>query len=121
MTANDKKPAVLDFPWEQAAMDGGPMPDGLSLAEQCAYQAMVFLYARFRMKMIERNAGHREKLLIKRELELRQENDAFNDRLIRHHIEQTKKIELAHSAYRKERTIEAADRLSAAINGFDTQ
>ena len=110
--------AEYDFPWEQAAMNCEEMPDGLSQAEQCAFQATAYLYARFRLKAIDREAGHREKLLIKAALERRMADDAFAKRCTQHHVELTKKIELAHSAYRKERTIEAADRLSAVLDGF---
>ena len=113
--------AEYDFPWEQAAMNGELMPDGLSPAEQCAFEATAYLYARFRMKLIDRDTGHREKQLIKRELARRQQSSVFNDRLIKRHVEREKQIELAHSAYRKERTIEAADCLSAAIDGFDSR
>lgn len=111
--------AEYDFPWEQAAMNGDLMPDGLSPAEQCAYQATAYLYARFRLKAIDRETGHREKLLIKATLERRMADTAFADRLTQHHVELTKKIELAHIAYRKERTLEKADRLSAVLDGFE--
>lgn len=110
--------AEYDFPWEQAAIYGEEMPDGLSQAEQCAFQAIAYLYARYRLKMIDREAGHREKLLIKAELERRISNDAFARRCTQYHVELTRKIELAHIEYRKDRTIEAADRLSAVLDGF---
>ena len=111
--------ADYDFPWEQAAMNGEDMPAGLSPAEQCAFQATALLYARFRLKAIDRETGHKEKLEIKRTLEQRLGADASADRLTQYHVELRKKIELAHIAYRKERTIGAADRLSAVLDGFE--
>lgn len=113
--------AEYDFPWEQAAMNGEGMPNNLTPAEQCAYQALAYLYARFRLKTIDRETGHREKLLIKATLEQRRKDDDFAKRLTKHHVELTKKIELAHSAYRKEHTVEAADRLSAVLDGFPSR
>lgn len=109
--------AEYDFPWEQAAMNGETMPDGLSPAEQCAYQATAYLYARFRIKAIDRETGHQEKLQIKRTLERRLEADAFADRLTKHHADVIKNTEAALSAYFRESSIENADKLAEAFHG----
>ena len=109
--------AEYDFPWEQAAMNGELMPDGLSPAEQCAYQATAYLYARFRIKSIDRETGHQEKLQIKRTLERRLEADAFADRLTKHHADVIKKTEAAITAYFKAPSIETADRMAEAFQG----
>lgn len=109
--------AEYDFPWEQAAMNGELMPDGLSPAEQCAYQALAYLYARFRLKAIDRETGHREKLLIKAALEQRRKDDAFAERLNNHHTKIIRDTEKALSAYFREPTIKNADRMAEAFHG----
>lgn len=106
-----------DFSWERAAMNSEPMPENLTPAEQCAYQATAYLYARFRLGIIDRKTGHREKLLIKAALERREKDDAFAHRLIKHHVEVTKGTEAALSAYFKDPSIETADRLAEAFHG----
>lgn len=109
--------AEYDFPWEQAAMNGEGMPDNLTPVEQCAYQALAYLYARFRLKTIDREAGHREKLLIKAALEQRRNDDAFAERLTSHHVKIIRDTEAALSAYFREPTIENADRMAEAFHG----
>lgn len=102
---------------ERLAMRGEPMPEGLSLTDQRFFQSLSLLYARYRAGFIDRAAGSREKgqILYQRDLEGRQRE--MDDKLIRHHVELTRAIEGAQNAYRKERTLENADRLSAALDG----
>lgn len=99
-------------------MKGEPMPEGLSLAEQCAFQTMAGLYARFRLRAIDREAGHREKLMILRTLEERKKTDNFAKRLNDHHAQVIKGTELALSAYMREPSIENADKMVVAFHGF---
>lgn len=102
---------------ERLAIRGEPMPDGLNLTDQWFFQSLSLLYARYRAGFIDRAAGSREKgqILYQRDLEGRQRE--MDGKLIRHHIELTRAIEGAQNAYRKERTLENADRLSAALDG----
>lgn len=109
---------IYAFPWERSAMEGEEMPDGLPLEEQWAYQAMAMLYGRHRMKLIDRVAGSAEKGKIKYELECRKRQADLRRRLLDWHTRQTKNIEGAIRAYRKDRTIENADRLVDIIDGF---
>lgn len=106
------------FPWERKAQAGEEMPDSLSLEEQLAYQALALLYARFRLKQIDRATGSAEKGKIGYELEHRTRQADMRHRLLEWHTKLTKDIEAAANAYRKNRTIENADRLVDILDGF---
>ena len=54
------------FEFERAAMNGDPMPHGLALEDQMAYQALARLYARYRAGYIARQDGAREKRQIEK-------------------------------------------------------
>lgn len=106
------------FPWEYSAMSGDEMPDGLSLEEQWAYQALALLYGRFRLKLVDRATGSAEKGKIKYELDLRSRQTNMQNKLAEWHTRLTKNIEAASVAYRKDRTLENADRLIDTLDGF---
>lgn len=106
------------FPWEREAMHGDEMPDGLSMEEQWAYQAIAMLYGRYRLKLVDRATGSVEKGKIKYELGLRQRKAGMQRRLCEWDVKLRKGIEGAISSYRKDRTIENADRLVDVIDGF---
>ena len=106
-----------DFPWEPAAMNGEAMPDDLSLAEQCAFEAISLLYARFRLKAIDRENGHLEKLRIKKAFEARRATEDFDSKMAKYRAYVIKKTEQALSAYFREPTIENADKMAEAFQG----
>lgn len=102
---------------ERLAIRGEPMPDGLNLTDQWFFQSMSLLYERYHAGFIDRKIGKREKgqIVYQRDRELRQRD--CDNKLIQHHVAQTKAVEGAQNAYRKDRTLENADRLSAALDG----
>ena len=102
---------------ERIAMRGGPMPDGLNLTDQWFFQSISLLYERYRAGFINREKGKKEKgqIVYQRDKEMRQRK--CGDKLINHHVAQTKAVESAQNAYRKNRTLENADALSAALDG----
>lgn len=51
----------MDFIWEKEAANQEPMPDGLLLAEQKAFQVISALYARFYAKMITKEQAAMDK------------------------------------------------------------
>ena len=106
------------FPWEREAMQGAEMPDGLSLEDQLAYQAITMLYGRFRLKLVDRATGSAEKGKIGYELECRKRQADLHRKLLEWDIRLKKNVEGAINAYRKERTLENADRLVDIIDGF---
>lgn len=103
---------------EKMAMKQCAMPDGLTLNEQSFFQAISYLYARFRAGMITREQGKAEKIKI-----IKQKNDAdklaerdqrCGDRM----RDIWKNVEHTSADYAKSRTLEAADALYAAIYGL---
>lgn len=102
---------------ERIAMRGGPMPAGLTLPNQVYFQGLSYLYARFRAGFIDRDCGSAEKGKMLYQRDLSERKEAISGRLARHHAEQMKAVESAQNAYRKNRTLENADRLSAALDG----
>ena len=102
---------------EKAAMRGEPMPDGLSLVDQVYFQGLAYLYARFRLKVIDRATGSREKGQMLYQRDLRERSQKFESELAKWHSELRKQIEGALNRYRKERTLEAADNLANVLEG----
>lgn len=111
----------LDFPWEREAMRGEPMPNCIKTpSEQAAFQATAYLYARYNLERIKKDAASREKKLIKRTLEERKKSEAFEKKLTDYRIEVTRKTEIYRAAFRKATTpgkaLEAARKLVEAID-----
>lgn len=106
---------VLEF--ERAAMNGEPMPDGLALEDQLMYQAISFLYARYRRHEISRDMASSEKGKLLFEYDRRKRMAKAASSLAKWHFKLRKKIEAAHCRFRKERTLAAADMLSAVLDG----
>lgn len=101
--------------WEQSAMRGEPMPEGLPLEEQLAYQAMAYLYARFRLKAVTREMGAEEKGRILYELERNRRLLQVKKNLVRCSVEMVRAVEAAANSYSRERTVENGDRLYEAL------
>lgn len=101
------------IPYEAAAMAGEEMPEGLSLADQICYIGLRWLYASCRMKMISLETVRKERIGITKQCE----HFRFRDTLSRHWADSIRRTEEARTAYRKNRTLENADRLLAAVEG----
>lgn len=71
----------MDFTWERAAATGEPMPTCLPTAEQKAYQAIAFLYARFKAGAIDRENAAAEKARIKASLKDEIDMENFKENL----------------------------------------
>lgn len=105
------------FPFEKDAEQGNPMPDGLSLPDQLAYQFLVNLYDRLRRGVITRDQAAEEKG------KMTYEHSTSNNILRSYQTMGSywaglrKGLEAAQIAYQKNRTLENADRLSAALDG----
>lgn len=105
------------YPFEKDAEQGNPMPDGLSLPDQLAYQFLVNLYDRLRRGVITRDQAAEEKGKMTYQHSV--SNNILNSYQImgRYWSGMRKALEAAQSAYLKNRTLENADRLSAALDG----
>ena len=100
-------------PWEKQAMRGDPMPDGMEYPDQVLYQSLSLLYARYRLKQIERDQASKEKKQLLDEYEAYKRNWAMADEW----VEIIRLTELARAEYRRNPCIETADTLVAVIEG----
>lgn len=105
--------AGLTPPYEKAAMEGAEMPDGLEYPDQILFLELRMLYEQFRRGYLDRETARKEK---KKLLEVYRVHQ-FSDQMGKEWTRQIRRTELARAAYRKERTLENADRLLAAIEG----
>jgi len=102
------------FPWENKAKRCEPMPDGLKQSEQLAYQSIALLAARYRLGGLSDEQAIKDR----KKIDQRYLIDSANEGYIQWTVDLRKRIEVAQSKYRLERTIEAADLLSDVLDGF---
>lgn len=106
------------FPWEQAAMRGDEMPDGLSLPDQMAYTAMRNIYDAYHKKIISRDVAAAEKRKVRKEYEQSVKEVNFQKKLAYFRSELSRKTEIASTDFRKNPTIEGAIRLVKIVDGI---
>ena len=104
---------LLELPYEKIAMSGGEMPKGLEYPDQILFLELRLLYDSYKRKMIDREAATREKVELLRTYEGHKAVESMGKLW----VEQIKKTELFRADYRKNRTIENADRLLKSIEG----
>jgi len=104
----------MKYSWETDAKLNKPMPDGLSLTDQMAYQTLAELAARYKMKAVSVEQAKRERAELDRAYAIRLAGDAAAKCMVDLRV----KIELAHSIYRKDPTLENAKLLSDVLDGF---
>lgn len=104
---------LLELPYEKIAMAGGAMPDGLEYPDQILFMELRLLYDSYKRKLIDRDSATREKVELLRIYEAHKIVDSCG----KEWVDQIKRTELARAAYRKEKTIENADKLLACVEG----
>ena len=104
---------LLELPYEKTAMAGGEMPKGLEYPDQILFLELRLLYDSYKRKMIDRDAATMEKVELLRTYEAHK----IVDRMGKEWVDQIKRTELARATYRKEKTIENADKLLACVEG----
>ena len=107
----------MEFPFERSAMRGDPMPEGLRLYEQCAYQALRHLYALYHRKVIPREDAAQEKKKLRAQYEIAKADFETNRRNNLKNAQMWKQIEAAANRYSAERTLENADAFVEAVYG----
>ena len=112
MVSESQKTGIT-LPYEKIAMSSGEMPDGLEYPDQILFLELRMLYDQYNKGFLDRAAATREK---RRLLETYRAHQ-FVDQMGKEWAQQIKLTELARAAYRKERTIENADKLLEAIEG----
>lgn len=105
---------IMRYTWEKDAKQNKPMPDGLTQSEIRAFQSLALLTARYKLGGLTAEQAVKERGDIDRAFVADSGADAANKWV----VGLRKRIEIAHSRYRKERTIAAADLLSDVIDGF---
>lgn len=101
------------LPWEKDAMAGLEMPDGLSYPDQILYLELRMLYRQYYQKIIDRETAKKEKKKLLDEYRCYQ----YREEMGNHWVEIIRLTDLARCDYKKNRTLENADRLIEIIEG----
>lgn len=101
------------FLYEEAAAKGEEMPKGLTIPDQIMFLGLRMIYGSYRLGIISLEVARKEKNGLIRKCDYFR----FRDQLSEGWAEGIKKTEAARAAYRKQRTLENADRLLAAVEG----
>ena len=104
---------LLELPYEKIAMAGGEMPKGLEYPDQILFLELRLLYDSYKRKLIDRETATQEKIELLRTYEAHK----IVDSMVKELADQIKRTELARATYRKDKTIENADKLLACIEG----
>jgi hypothetical protein len=104
---------LLELPYEKIAMAGGEMPDGLEYPDQILFLELRLLYDSYKRKLIDRERATQEKVELLRTYEAHK----IVDRIGKEWVDQIKRTELARAEYRKDKTIENADKLLTCVEG----
>lgn len=104
---------LLELPYEKIAMAGGEMPKGLEYPDQILFLELRLLYDSYKRKMIDRDKATQEKTELLRTYEAHK----IVDKMGKEWVDQIKRTELARAEYRKNKTIENADKLLACVEG----
>jgi hypothetical protein len=102
-----------EFPWERIAMSGGEMPPDIPCADKIPFLSLRLLYKSYRDGIINRDQATEEKKAILHDWQLYQ----ISEKAMEQCAEIIKSTELARAEYRKNRTLENADKLVSAIEG----
>lgn len=105
------------LPFERLAMRNEPMPDDLDLADQLMFQALAMLYSRYRREEISRENASAEKQRMCFQYRKLKKNISDDRDLAAWQFNLKKEIEGAQCRFRKERSMEAAEALSDALDG----
>ena len=104
---------LLELPYEKIAMAGGEMPNGLEYPDQILFLQLRLLYDSYKRKLIDRDTATQEKVELLRTYEAHK----IVDKMGKEWVDQIKRTELARAEYRKDKTIENADKLLACVEG----
>ena len=104
---------LLELPYEKIAMAGGEMPKGLEYPDQILFLELRLLYDSYKRKLIDRDTATQEKVELLRTYEAHK----IVEKMGKEWVEQIKRTELARAEYRKDKTIENADKLLACVEG----
>lgn len=101
------------LPWEQQAIRGEEMPNGLEYPDQILFLCLRMLYAQKRAGIIDRETAVREKKKLLDEYRVYQYREKMGDEW----VQVIKDTDIARSDFKKNPTVENGHRLVAAIEG----
>ena len=102
-----------DFPWEESALRGAPLPKGLKYEESFLYEALSAVYCRYRSGKITKEQGAAEKkYFVNRYAELKAQ-EQLSCRQARIYRE----IEFLSEKYRENPCLETANLMMNVIYG----
>jgi hypothetical protein len=104
---------LLELPYEKIAMAGGEMPEGLEYPDQILFLELRLLYDSYKRKLIDRDRATQEKVELLRIYEAHK----IVEKMGKEWVDQIKRTELARAEYRKNKTIENADRVIECFEG----
>lgn len=105
---------MKELEYERVAMAGGAMPDNLDSSDQLMFLKLRLLYDSYRKGVLNREQATREKAKFMKEYDL----DCAMHKLGVRWVTMIGETEKSRIEYRKNRTIEAADRLLEVIEGI---
>lgn len=104
---------LLELPYEKIAMAGGEMPSSMEYPDQILFLSLRLLYDSYRRGVIDRETATREKL----ELLTQYEANKTGESAVKECADLIKRTEIARANYRKNKTIELADKIVHCIEG----
>lgn len=117
MVPESENTTGVTLAYERDAMAGKEMPGGLDYPDQILYLQLRLLYDQYRRGIITKETAVVEK---KKLLDTYRQHQ-FVDNMGKEWVEQIKLTELARAEYRKNRTLENADKLVLLIEGRNLQ
>ena len=111
--SNENNTTGIVLPWEQKAIRGEELPDGLEYPDQVLFLSLRMLYDQKRKGIIDRDTAVAEKKKLLDEYRIYK----FRDELEKYWVEQIRLTELARAEYRKNPTVENGMKLVTLIEG----
>ena len=105
------------FLYEKEAANGEPIPAGLSLVDQVAFRFLRSMYRDIRTGVQTREQAIEEKGKMTYQYDKEKRSMEHWKAMGEYWSEMRRNLESAQNAYRKNRTLENADALSAALDG----
>lgn len=105
---------MKELEYERIAMIGGEMPDNLDSSDQLMFLKLRLLYNTYKKGIISREQATREKAKFMKEYDL----DCAMHKLGIRWVTMIGETERARIEYRKNRTLENADKLMEIIEGI---
>ena len=113
MVPEPTKSTGVTLPYENKAMNGDDMPDNLDYPDQIMFLQLRMLYDQFKKGIISRDTAQKEKRQLLKEYECYK----FRNGMEMEWVEIIKLTELARAEFRKNPSIETAERLVNIIEG----